>query len=69
MTQAAVHAGTMITVNEALALSKDIYCFPYPFGTEEGRGADLLIAEGAEILYDSAQLKDLIPHQKVKGRP
>ncbi len=69
VTQASVHSGTMITVNEALALSKDIYCFPYPFGTEEGRGADLLIAEGAEILYDSAQLKDLIPHQKVKGRP
>ncbi|MBQ2689923.1 MAG: DNA-protecting protein DprA [Solobacterium sp.] len=54
--QAALKSGTMHTVNEAIALSRDIYCVPYPFGSVEGKGCSLLISQGAQILYDDEQL-------------
>lgn len=59
VTQATCKSGTMLTVNEALALSKDIYCIPYPFAGEEGRGCNLLISQGAEILYAREQLEEI----------
>ena len=67
VTQATLHSGTMITVNEALSLTKDIWCFPYPFGEEAGKGCDLLIAQGAEILYDSVQIEDFVPKNGQSG--
>lgn len=63
VTQARMHSGTMLTVNEALEMNRDIYCFPYPFGYPEGEGCNKLIAEGAMILYDISQLRD-IAHRK-----
>lgn len=60
VTQATLHSGTMITVNEALALSKDIWCFPYPYNEETGKGCDRLIAQGAGILYEEEQLRDFV---------
>lgn len=59
VTQAACKSGTMLTVNEALALARDIYCVPYPFGSEDGGGCNLLISQGAEILYTREQLKEI----------
>jgi DNA protecting protein DprA len=67
VTQATLHSGTMITVNEALSLSKDIWCFPYPFGEEAGKGCDLLIAQGAGILFDSVQIEDFVPKNGQSG--
>lgn len=61
VTQATLHSGTMLTVNEAIALSRDIYCVPYPLGDELGRGCDHLIEQGANILFDVRQLSDLQP--------
>lgn len=61
VTQARVRSGTMLTVNEAISLSKDIYCVPYPFNDESGQGCNLLISQGAMILYETEQLKDLVP--------
>lgn len=63
VTQANVRSGTMLTVNEAITLSKDIYCIPYPTGDESGSGCDLLIQQGANILYDLSMLDDLQPEQ------
>ena len=54
--QAALKSGTMLTVNEALALSRDVCCVPYPYGSGEGAGCNLLISQGAQILYDDEQL-------------
>ncbi len=62
ITQAACKSGTMLTVNEAIALSRDIYCIPYPYDVEEGRGCNLLISQGAQIFFEESQLRDLIPH-------
>lgn len=59
VTQAACKSGTMLTVNQALALGKDIYCVPQPFGDEEGKGCNLLISQGAEILYTDEQLNEI----------
>ncbi|MDD6369336.1 DNA-processing protein DprA [Galactobacillus timonensis] len=61
ITQAACKSGTMLTVNEAIALSRDIYCIPYPFDVEEGRGCNLLISQGAQIFFEESQLTELIP--------
>ena len=54
--QAALKSGTMITVNEAITLGRDVYCIPYPFGAQEGQGCSLLISQGAQMLYDDEQL-------------
>lgn len=61
VTQAELRSGTMLTVNEALNLSKDVYCFPYPFDSKEGEGCNHLLSQGAGILYSKTQLKDFYP--------
>ncbi|MBR3356899.1 MAG: DNA-protecting protein DprA [Solobacterium sp.] len=57
VTQAALHSGTMITVNEALQLGRDVYCFPWPYEDACGAGCDRLIEEGANVLYSEEQLR------------
>jgi len=51
----------MGTVSAALELGKEVWCVPYPYNEEAGKGCNLLIAQGANILYDEAVLKDLRP--------
>ena len=63
ITSAKCKSGTMLTVNEAIALGKEVWCFPYPFETVEGKGCNQLIAEGAMILYDTMQLQDLVQNK------
>ena len=60
VTSAKVKSGTMLTVNEAINLSKDVWCFPYPFESEEGKGCNKLVQEGAFLLYDTKQLFDFV---------
>lgn len=60
VTQAKEHSGTMITVNEALNLSKDVYCIPYPMDDVNGGGCNRLIEEGAGMIYCRQQLRDLL---------
>ncbi|MCF0109286.1 MAG: DNA-protecting protein DprA [Erysipelotrichaceae bacterium] len=50
VTQATYKSGTMLTVNEAITLGKEIWCVPYPFNEEAGRGCNLLIQQGAQLL-------------------
>ena len=50
VTQARIKSGTMLTVNEAINLSKEICCVPYPLGEIEGEGCNLLIQQGAQII-------------------
>lgn len=59
VTQAEEKSGTMLTVNEALDLNKEVYCFPYPYEYASGKGCNRLISEGANILWDHEQLEDL----------
>ena len=63
VTQAALRSGTMLTVNEALNLSRTIWCVPYPFGDETGAGNNLLISQGANILYRPEQVSDFHPEK------
>lgn len=60
VTQAEIRSGTMLTVNEAAALSRDIYAVPWPLFDSYGAGCNRLIAEGAMILHEEGQLKDLV---------
>lgn len=48
--QASLKSGTMITVNEALELGKDITVLPYRLGEIEGEGCNALIQQGANLL-------------------
>lgn len=48
--QATVKSGTMITVETALNLGKDIYVLPYRMDDNEGEGCNLLIQQGANLL-------------------
>lgn len=52
VSQATLKSGTMLTVNEAINLSKDVWVAPYPLFMEEGKGCNLLISQGANILSD-----------------
>lgn len=63
VTQARSKSGTMITVNEAVALSKDVYCIPYPMDDDNGSGCNQMIQEGAGMIHTPEQLYDLI-HRK-----
>lgn len=47
---AAMRSGTMLSVNEALALNKEIYVLPHPIDDKTGLGCNTLILEGASIL-------------------
>ncbi|MEI7668417.1 MAG: DNA-processing protein DprA, partial [Erysipelotrichaceae bacterium] len=50
--QADLRSGSMITVNYALDLGKDVYCIPYRCTDLEGLGCNLLIQQGAYILLN-----------------
>ncbi|QRG87138.1 DNA-processing protein DprA [Bulleidia sp. zg-1006] len=52
VTQAKYKSGTMITVQEALQLGKDVYCLPYPLNEVEGSGCNQLIQEGASLYIE-----------------
>lgn len=54
--QARARSGTLLTVNEALALDIPIYCVPHSFMDERGRGCNLLISQGANILVDEEDI-------------
>ncbi len=61
VTQAAVKSGTMGTVNEALNLGREVWCFPYLFNDPDGLGCNLLISQGANLIYDEAILHQMRP--------
>lgn len=58
--EARYKSGTMLTVNEALTLGIPIYCVPQPFLYEQGKGCNLLISQGAEMLVDMEDVKCLL---------
>ena len=60
VTSAALRSGTMHTVNEALQLDREIWCVPYPFDDGSGAGCNLMIMQGANILYETGQLVDFL---------
>ena len=54
VTAATLKSGTMLTVNEAITLGKEVICIPYPIGSANGEGCNLLISQGASILTNAA---------------
>lgn len=57
--EAKKRSGTLITVNEALELGKDIYCFPHPFNCEIGEGCNILIEQGSAIIKDFNDIREI----------
>lgn len=54
--QADLKSGSMITVNEALNLGKDVYTVPYGLDHPEGQGCNLLIQQGANLILGNDDL-------------
>ena len=59
VTEATCKSGTMLTVNEAITLGKDVYVIPYPLKKVNDSGCNLLLSQGAFLLYDWRQLNYL----------
>lgn len=57
--EAKQRSGTMITVNEALNLGKDIYCFPYRYFDSYGTGCNWLISQGCNIIYCKKDIREI----------
>lgn len=58
--EAKSRSGTLLTAREANNLGKDIYCIPYPYYDINGYGCNLLIENGAHIIYDISLVNQLI---------
>ena len=56
---AAPRSGTMLTVNEALACSRPVYCVPHPMDSPCGLGCNLLISQGAFILCEDDDIANI----------
>jgi len=54
--QADLKSGSMITVNEALNLGKEVYTIPYQVNSLEGQGCNLLIQQGASMILDEEDI-------------
>lgn len=52
-------SGTMLTVNEALRLDKDVYVFPYRYDDAFGKGCNMLIQQGANMLVFDEEIENL----------
>lgn len=59
VTAAKKRSGTMITVNEAISLGKEIWCVPYPLDDVFGEGCNSLIQLGAHIITDMDDIRCL----------
>lgn len=57
VTQAAYKSGTMITVDAALEMNREIWTVPYPIFEEGGRGCNALIENGAKMILQKEDLK------------
>lgn len=57
--EARKRSGTMISVNEALAIDIPVYCVPHDFMKKEGEGCNLLISQGANILVDEEDIHNI----------
>ncbi|MDO4377672.1 MAG: DNA-processing protein DprA [Erysipelotrichia bacterium] len=53
VTQAKEKSGTMLTVNEAINLNREVYCIPYSYDDESGIGCNLLIQQGANMIIQN----------------
>lgn len=57
--EASVRSGTMLTVNEALNLNRDVFVVPYRYDDINGKGCNLLIQQGANILINEEDISEL----------
>lgn len=57
--EAKAKSGTMISVNEALELSKPIYCFPHRFNDEIGIGCNILIEQGSGMINKIEDIEEI----------
>ncbi len=59
VTEAREKSGTMYTVDEALSLSVPVWCLPTDFSRKDHCGCNRLIHQGAGILCDLQQVREL----------
>ena len=59
VTQAACKSGTMITVDAALEMNRDVWTIPYPIFDEYGKGCNFLIENGAKMILEKEDLSGI----------
>ncbi|OCN05007.1 hypothetical protein A4S06_09560 [Erysipelotrichaceae bacterium MTC7] len=57
--EASKRSGTLLTVNEAIELNKEVYVFPFSYSEKQVSGCNVLIQEGANIIIDHESLREL----------
>ena len=62
--QARVKSGTMLTVNEALNLGREVWTVPYAIDDIDGSGCNYLIQQGADILWWNYLKDEVMPFDK-----
>lgn len=56
VTEAGKHSGTMTTADAAMRMGRNIYAYPGSVYSATSRGTNYLIANGAELILDAADL-------------
>ena len=59
VTSAKRRSGTMLTVNEAITVGKEVWCDPYPMDNALGEGCNLLIQQGAQIIVNKNDIESI----------
>ncbi len=52
-------SGTLISVNEALELGKEVHCFVHDYFHSQGEGCNLLIQQGCHMLASAIDIKEI----------
>lgn len=58
VTEAAIKSGTLITTEHALENGKDVFVVPGPVDSEQSKGTNLLLKEGAIPVWNGYQIVD-----------
>jgi DNA processing protein len=56
LVEAAPLSGTLITARLATDYNKDVLCIPGPIDSENSKGTNKLISEGARLIQDSTDI-------------
>ncbi len=57
--QAKMKSGTMITVEEALKLGKEVYSIPYHLDNMDGKGCNFLLQQGANFILSEEDIYEI----------
>ncbi|MEO4053538.1 DNA-processing protein DprA [Solibacillus sp. CAU 1738] len=67
VTEAALKSGTLITTEHALDHGKDVFVVPGPIHSEQSKGTNKLLKEGAILIWDGYQILEELQMFQIKN--